>query len=248
MNKGLEKNTHADILLQLKNASVQFGGVKALDNVSIAIDEGEMVALMGPNGAGKSTVLKAFFGFVLLHEGAVYLHSQRIMPSPGVMVSEGVAFVPQGRRVFANLTIRENLEVGGSVLRNQEHVNNRIAEVLDFFPVLRRKVGSFAGALSGGEQQMLVLARGLMLNPRVLLLDEPTLGLAPKIVSEVFLKIQEINERHKTAVMIVEHNIQSVLSIVHRGYVLDKGSLVFEGTSDQIIESGILERIFLGAV
>ena len=233
-------------LLELKNVKVHYGGVHALDGASVAIDEGEVVALMGPNGAGKSTVLKAIFGIAPIAEGEVLWHGKKIDPVPHEVVARGIAFVPQGRRVFKWLTVEENLEIGGFMVRDKKELRRRMDEAMDLFPALKAKRNAQSGTLSGGQQQMLALARGLMIDPKVLLLDEPSLGLAPKIVKEVFEKIGEINRRHGTAIMVVEHNIKSILSIVHRAYVMDRGAVAAEGKPAEIIESGILEKVFLG--
>ncbi len=235
-----------EILLKVQDAQVHYGGVKALQGVSVSLDEGEIVALMGPNGAGKSTVLKTIFGLVTLSGGKVLWHEKHIKPVPHEMVAEGIAFVPQGRRVFRHLTVRENLEVGGFVVRRKELLTRRIEEVLELFPALRGKLNAKSGTLSGGQQQMLAIARALVTRPSVLLLDEPSLGLAPKIVKEVFAKIKEINERHQTAILVVEHNLKSLLHIVDRAYVLDKGVVVAKGGPREVIESEILEKVFLG--
>lgn len=238
----MEKET----LLQLHNVSVHYGGVKALDGVDVSLDEGEIVALMGPNGAGKSTILKTIFGLAPIHSGKVLWHEKEIEPVSYEVVQRGIAFVPQGRRVFSHLTIEENLEIGGFIVNDKKELKRRIAEVMETFPVLKQKREEKAGTLSGGQQQMLALARGLMTEPKVLLLDEPSLGLAPKIVKEVFAKIKEINEKHKTAIMVVEHNIKSLLDIASRGYVLDKGKVVAKDSSQKLLESGVLERVFVG--
>ncbi len=235
-----------EILLQLQNISVHYGGVKALDSVDIALDEGEIVALMGPNGAGKSTILKTIFGLAPIYSGKVLWHGKEITPISHEVVQKGIAFVPQGRRVFSHLTIEENLEIGGFIVSDKKELRRRIAEVMETFPVLKQKRKVKAGTLSGGQQQMLALARGLMIEPKVLLLDEPSLGLAPKIVKEIFVKIKEINNKHKTAILVVEHNIKSLLDIASRGYVLDKGRVVAEDTSKNLVTSGILERVFMG--
>ena len=239
-------NMTKETLLQLQNISVHYGGGKALDDVDVLLDEGEIVALMGPNGAGKSTVLKTIFGLAPVHAGKVLWHEKEIKPVSYEVVQRGIAFVPQGRRVFGNLTVEENLEIGGFIVGNKQELKRRITEVMEIFPVLKQKRTAKAGTLSGGQQQMLALARGLMTEPKVLLLDEPSLGLAPKIVKEVFAKIKEINEKHKTAIMVVEHNIKSLLDIAGRGYVLDKGKVVAKDTSQKLLESGILERVFVG--
>ena len=182
-----------EILLQLKDASVRYGGVKALDGVDVGIDEGEIVALMGPNGAGKSTILKAIFGLVPIHSGKVLWHERPFTPAPHKMPEMGITFVPQGRRVFPRLTVLENLELGGFAVKDKKELKRRIDEVIKMFPDLKLKIKVKAGNLSGGQQQMLALARGLVSEPKVLLLDEPSLGLAPIIVKEVFEK----NKRDK---------------------------------------------------
>ena len=234
-----------ETLLALKDLHVHYGGVKALDGVSIKLDEGEIVSLMGPNGAGKSTILKALFGLAPIESGSVLWHGKKLEPLPHEMVRRGVSFVPQGRRVFRHLSVRENLEMGGLTCGLRERTR-RIEDVLQLFPALKTKLKTKSGSLSGGQQQMLAIARGLMSDPQVLLLDEPSLGLAPKIVKEVFTVIKEINERRKTAICVVEHNLKSLLSIAHRVYVLDKGKVYTEGDPQQLIHSGVLEKIFLG--
>ncbi len=235
-----------ETLLQLKDISVHYGGVKALDGASVAIDEGEIVAVMGPNGAGKSTILKAVFGIAPIDSGKVFWHEKQIDPIPHHMVRLGISFVPQGRRVFPSLSVRENIELGGFVLHDKRGADIKFEEVMELFPILKSRLKQSSGTLSGGQQQMVALARGLMSDPKVLLLDEPTLGLAPKIVKEIFEKIKEINERHNTAIMIVEHNIKSLLSVVDRAYILDKGRVVTEGPGDKVLHGDIFERVFLG--
>lgn len=235
-----------EILLNLKNIHVHYGGVKALDGASVFLDEGEVVALMGPNGAGKSTVLKAIFGLAPVQNGEVFWHGKKIKPVSYEMVERGIAFVPQGRRVFRHLTVKENLEIGGWSIKRKSELKERMEDVLSLFPILREKLKEKSGSLSGGQQQMLAVARGLMTDPKVLLLDEPSLGLAPKIVKEVFAKIKEINEQRKTAIIVVEHNIKSLLEIVNRAYVLDKGEVKAEGEPKKLISSSVLEKVFLG--
>lgn len=237
-----------ETLLKLENLHVYYGGVKALDGVEVALDEGEIVALMGPNGAGKSTVLKAIFGLAPIHSGRILWHEKPFIPVSYQVVNKGIAFVPQGRRVFTHLTVEENLEIGAFIVKDKKEVRRRMEEVMTTFPVLKHKRKLKSGTLSGGEQQMLALARGLMTDPKVLLLDEPSLGLAPKIVKEVFAKIKEINEKHKTAIMVVEHNIKSLLQVASRAYILDKGKVVAEDESRNIVKSDILEKVFTGAL
>lgn len=236
----------ADPLIEISKVSVHYSGVRALEDVSISLLNNEIVALMGPNGAGKSTVLKSIFGLVDADRGEIRYMGKSIMPIPHRMVAAGIAFVPQGRRVFANLTVQENLEVGGFIVNDSEELARRIDTVTDAFPVLKAKRRVKAGLLSGGQQQMVALARSLVVNPKVLLLDEPSLGLAPKIVKEVFAMIADINRNYGTAILVVEHNIKSILEIVHRCYVMDKGKIVAEGEAEKLIKSEILKKVFLG--
>jgi len=235
-----------ETLLQLKDVSVQYGGVRALDDVSVSIDEGEVVALMGPNGAGKSTILKAIFGLAPVSAGGIFWHEKAISPVPHEVVARGIAFVPQGRRVFANLSVYENLEIGGFTNHDSGITKERIKELFEMFPILGEKKNAASGTLSGGQQQMLAIARGLMTDPKVLLLDEPSLGLAPKIVKEMFSFIKDINTKRKTAILVVEHNIKSLLEIANRGYILDKGKVVFHGEPEKLVAEGTLEKIFTG--
>lgn len=235
-----------ETLLQLQNIHVHYGGVKALDGASVAIDEGEIVALMGPNGAGKSTILKAIFGLAPITSGKVLWEGQTFTPISYEVVRRGISFVPQGRRVFRHLTVFENIEIGGWEIGDAKVRKERIDNVLELFPALKAKLKAKSGTLSGGQQQMLAIARGLMPDPKVLLLDEPSLGLAPKIVKEVFAKIKEINQRRKMAVIVVEHNIKSLIEISNRVYVLDKGKIVAEGDPKKLISSEIMEKVFLG--
>ncbi len=234
-----------EILLRLENIHVHYGGVKALDGASVQLDEGEIIALMGPNGAGKSTILKALFGIAPIESGSIYWHEEKIIPKSHEVVERGISFVPQGRQIFKSLSVLENLEMGGFSISSKAILKNRVDSVLNIFPDLRKKLKEPAKNLSGGQQQMVAIGRGLMTDPKVLLLDEPTLGLSPKVVKEVFKKIKEINQKNKTAIMIVEHNLQSILEIVDRAYVLDKGKVVAEDVPENILNSNILEKVFL---
>jgi branched-chain amino acid transport system ATP-binding protein len=235
-----------ETLLQLQNIHVHYNGVKALDGVSVSIDEGEIIALMGPNGAGKSTILKTIFGLAPISSGQVFWEGQLFKPVSHEVVERGVSFVPQGRRVFHSLTVLENLEIGGFNIRSNSERKERIANVLNLFPILKSRLKEKSGILSGGQQQMLAIARGLVSDPKVLLLDEPSLGLAPIIVKEVFAKIKEINEQRKTAIVIVEHNLKSLLEITKRAYVLDKGKIYAEGNPTDLINNKVLEKVFVG--
>ena len=240
-------NTADAPLLELVEISVEYGAVRALDDISMGVQKGEVVAVMGPNGAGKSTVLKAIMGLAPVTHGSVYWREQQLAAATHEIVKEGIAFVPQGRRVFTHLTIAENLEMGCIYLNDQAEKAKRLDSVMELFPVLYEKRKDMASAMSGGQQQMLALGRGLMAAPELLLLDEPTLGLAPIIVKEVFEKVAGISERLNTTIMVVEHNIKGVLDIVDRAYVLDKGAVVHNGTPQSIRETDILNQVFLGS-
>ena len=235
------------MLLEIKNLKAGYSNVEVLGGISLTLEEGEIVGLIGPNGAGKSTILKSVFSLVQKTGGQIYWRGEDITNLPThVLLGKGIGFVPQGRLVFPTLTVLENLEMGGYILEHKETLARNLEFAFRHFLVLRRKAKTLAGLLSGGEQQMLAIARGLMTTPKLLMLDEPSLGLAPKIVKEVFSKINEINEKHKTAILVVEHNIKSLLQIAGRVYVLDKGKVVAAGTAKKIAESDILERVFLG--
>ena len=252
LHKG--KDVSVETLIGLKNVTVSYGGVKALDEVSVSFKEGEVVALMGPNGAGKSTILKAIFGLAPIShptEGGVFWRTNKLEESiraPHHLVPMGITLVPQGKRVFGNLTVKENLEIGGITLKDRVVLKERIEEVLDLFPALRGKLHQKSRELSGGQQQMVAIARGLITDPKILLLDEPSLGLAPKVVQEVFEKIHEINKKKGMAIVVVEHNLKSLLPIVDKAYVLDKGRIVAEGKGQDIVDSGIFKKVFLGAL
>ncbi|PKB67447.1 MAG: hypothetical protein BZY81_04770 [SAR202 cluster bacterium Io17-Chloro-G4] len=235
-------------LLELEEVTVRYGGVVALDSVSLGLGEGEIVALMGPNGAGKSTVLKAVFGLAPVVSGTISWRQAVLDVAAHQVVKLGVAFVPQGRRVFTQLTITENLEMGCLYLKDKEEKKRRLHETMELFPVLYEKRQEKASAMSGGEQQMLAIGRGLMADPKALLLDEPTLGLAPIIVKEMLEKIVEIKEKRNTSILVVEHNIRSILDVASRVYVLDKGRVAHDGSPDSVQQSDILTKVFLGAV
>ena len=235
------------MLLELTDISVHYDAVVALSEVSLGVQKGEVVAVMGPNGAGKSTVLKAIMGLAPVVGGEVYWRQEPLAAATHEIVKEGIAFVPQGRRVFTHLTIQENLEMGCLYLNDKGEKQRRLDSVMELFPILHGKRRDLASQMSGGQQQMLALGRGLMAGPEMLLLDEPTLGLAPIVVKEVFEKVSEISERLRTTILVVEHNIKGVLNIVDRAYVLDKGRVVFEGTPQSVRETDILAQVFLGS-
>ena len=234
-------------LLKLVDISVHYDAVVALDGVSLGVRKGEVVAVMGPNGAGKSTVLKAIVGLAPVVGGEVYWREKPLEAATHEIVKQGISFVPQGRRVFTHLTVEENLEMGCLYLNDAGEKALRLESVMELFPILHEKRGDLASEMSGGQQQMLALGRGLMAAPEVLLLDEPTLGLAPIVVKEVFEKVAEISDRLSTTILVVEHNIKGALDIADRAYVLDKGRVVHDGTPQSVRDTDILTQVFLGS-
>ncbi len=234
------------MLLEMVDTSVRYGAVRALNEISLGVNKGEVVAVMGPNGAGKSTVLKAVMGLAPVVTGNIYWRQEPLVAATHEIVKQGIAFVPQGRRVFTHLTIEENLEMGCLYLNDRAEKERRLDSVMELFPILHQKRRDLASQMSGGQQQMLAFGRGLMAAPEVLLLDEPTLGLAPIVVKEVFQKVAEISERLKTTILVVEHNIKGVLDIVDRAYVLDMGRVVHDGTPESVRNTDILTQVFLG--
>lgn len=238
----MEKKT----FIQLKKVSVHYGGVRALEEVDISVYDGEILALIGPNGSGKSTILKTIFGIAPIYSGEIYLEGQKIKPAPHEVVRRGLIFVPQGRRIFNQLSVEENLEIGGFTIKDKKLLQERIQEAIEFFPILQNKRKTKAGTLSGGQQQILALARCIIVKPKLLLLDEPSLGLAQKIVKSVFENLKEINKQLKTTIIIVEHSIKTLLNVADRGYVLDKGKIVAEDNSLKLLESEIIKKVYLG--
>ncbi len=220
----------ASNLLELVDISVHYGAVVGLHEVSLAAIKGELVAVMGPNGAGKSTVLKAIMGLAPVVGGTVFLRGRSLDVATHEIVKQGVAFVPQGRRVFTHLTIEENLRMGCLHVSDPSEQQRRLDSIFALFTILRTRSSDYASTRSGEQQQMLAIGRGLMAGPDVLLLDEPTLGLAPIIVSEVFEKVSEISQTLNTTIMVVEHNIKGILEIADRAYVLNNGRIAHDGT------------------
>lgn len=231
-------------LLELKNIHAAYGEIPILKGVSLTINEGQLTAVMGPNGAGKSTVLKTIFGLVRILQGEVIWQGQIIKPNTEELVKMGISFVPQGRQIFSTLSVEQNLEMGGYTLPHKK-IAERMEVSYGFFPFLKDRRNARAGTLSGGQQQMLAVARGLMTDPKLLLLDEPTLGLSPKMVGEMFDKIVEINQRLGTAVCVVEHNIKTLFKMIHHATILNHGELFAQGTPAELEKSDALSRVFL---
>ena len=232
--------------MSLSAVSASYGSVPAVGNVSIEVGEGETVGLLGANGAGKSTTLRAISGLVRLTSGSITFMGTNIASLPPYRITElGIAHVPEGRQVFPEMTVQENLEIGAYVPRAKPDRSRSLELVYGIFPVLAERRRQLAGTMSGGEQQMLAVGRGLMLKPRLLMLDEPSLGLAPVITDVTFEKIQEIHAMG-TAILLVEQNVSRALTLVQRAYVLESGKVIMHGTSAELANNKQVQAAYLG--
>jgi branched-chain amino acid transport system ATP-binding protein len=233
-------------VLALSEVSAGYGSVRAVSDVSIAVGEGEAVGLLGANGAGKSTTLRAISGLVRKTSGAITFLGTNITSLPAYKITElGIAHVPEGRQVFPELTVKENLEIGAYIPSAKAARTRSLDLVFNIFPVLAERRKQLAGTMSGGEQQMLAVGRGLMLQPRLLMLDEPSLGLAPVVTDATFQKIQEIHAMG-TAILLVEQNVGRALTLVQRAYVLESGKVIMEGTSAELANNEQVRAAYLG--
>jgi branched-chain amino acid transport system ATP-binding protein len=233
-------------LLEIRNLHVHYGKIHALRGVSLTIGKDQIVALIGANGAGKSTTLRAISGIIAATEGEVALEGQPLRDlAAHAVVSKGVVQVPEGRRIFGRLTVAENLRVGAFLNNDKKWIADKEAHVLAMFPVLKARLKQVAGTLSGGEQQMLAIGRGLMSNPRVLLLDEPSMGLAPILVQRIFDTIVEIRKQG-VAVLLVEQNAFLSLHIADYGYVIETGEIVLEGPGKELLANPQVKEAYLG--
>jgi branched-chain amino acid transport system ATP-binding protein len=232
-------------VLRVESLDVAYGEIKALRGVALQVGRGEIVTILGNNGAGKTTTLKTISGLLHPTAGTITLEDEPLVGVPAhAIVARGVAHVPEGRRIFNRLTVRENLTMG-AYLRSDVGIAADLDRVFALFPRLAERITQVAGTLSGGEQQMLAIGRALMANPRLLLLDEPSMGLAPVLVEQIFDTIGDINRQGMT-ILLVEQNAAMALSIAHRGYVLETGSIALEGTAAQLSDNADVRRAYLG--
>ena len=232
-------------MLELRKVTVSYGMIDALKGISLKVERGEIVALIGANGAGKSTTLMAVSGVAPLRSGLVQYEGAVLSGLPAhAIVRMGMTQVPEGRRIFARMTVRENLEMGAFIRDKQEFAGD-LARVFEIFPALADRNKQLGGTLSGGEQQMLAIGRALMSRPKLLLLDEPSLGLAPIIVSRIFKIIKEINELG-TTILLVEQNAKAALRLAHRAYVLETGKIVMEGRASELLKEPGIKKAYLG--
>ncbi|WP_241498706.1 ABC transporter ATP-binding protein [Fervidobacterium thailandense] len=233
-------------MLEIQNLNVHYGGIHAIKGISLKVEEGKIVSLIGANGAGKSTTLRTICGLKEATNGSIkYKGIELTKLDTSEIVKLGVTMVPEGRRVFSNLTVYENLLAGAYLRKDKENIKKDIEYVFDLFPRLRERINQRAGTLSGGEQQMLAIGRALMSRPKLLLLDEPSLGLAPVIVKEVFRLIRRIHEEGVT-ILLVEQNAFEALKLCDYAYVLETGRIVLEGTGKQLLEDERVKKAYLG--
>lgn len=234
------------VLLDVKDIEVYYGGIHALHSVSIHINEGEILSIIGSNGAGKSTLLRTIAGEKGKKSGTIVFDNKTLPEQSHEAAKMGISLVPEGRRIFFNLTVRENLIIGSYLRKNKSDVNEDFEEVLTLFPRLKERLNQMSGTLSGGEQQMLAVGRALMAHPKLLCLDEPSLGLAPIIVDELFDKIVQINKKKRQTILLVEQNAFLALEIAHRAYILKTGSIVGEATGAEFLNDSSVKESYLG--
>ena len=234
------------MLLEVENLHVYYGAIHALQGIAFSVDQGEIVTLIGANGAGKSTTLRTISGLLRPRRGAVRCRGDEISMTPAEQIVRlGIGHVPEGRRIFAPLTVRENLEMGAFTRTNSTEIGQSMERVFASFPRLKERANQLGGTLSGGEQQMLATGRGLMSRPSLLLLDEPSMGLSPIMVEEIFRIIKEINSQG-TSILLVEQNALMALQVAHRAYVLETGRIVLQGSAKELRESSRVKEAYLG--
>ena len=233
-------------LLQLTEVEAAYGDFQALFNITLTVNRGEIVTLIGANGAGKTTTLRVISGLLRAKKGAVSFDGQDITKTPAhEIVARGISHVPEGRQLFPYMTVEEHLALGAYIQRTRPRIPQLMEEQFAMFPILKERRKQMAGTLSGGEQQMVAIARGLMSEPKLLLLDEPSLGLAPKLVEEVFQKISQIGEKGVT-VMVVEQNVVDGLSVSKRGYVVENGAVILQGSAEELLNNEQVRAAYLG--
>uniref|UniRef100_A0A7C3WLI9 ABC transporter ATP-binding protein n=1 Tax=Dictyoglomus turgidum TaxID=513050 RepID=A0A7C3WLI9_9BACT len=233
-------------MLSIKDLHVYYGGIKALQGINLDVKEGEVVALIGANGAGKTTTLRSIFRLTPIVKGDIYFYEINLTKLPSYKIASlGIAHVPEGRRVFPNMTVKENLEMGAYLVKDKKVIEKNLEFVYNLFPRLKERQKQLAGTLSGGEQQMLAIGRALMSNARLLLLDEPSMGLAPLLVQEIFSVLKKINEE-KITLLLVEQNANMAFSIAHRVYVMETGKIVLSGPTEEIANNEAVKKAYLG--
>ena len=233
-------------MLQIENLEVSYGVIRAIKGISFEVNQGEIVTLIGANGAGKTTILHTISGLVAAKAGSIQFEGKELTKTPPhKIVAMGMAHVPEGRRVFSQLSVEKNLQLGAYTRKDKDGIQKDLAMVYSRFPRLEERKNQIAGTLSGGEQQMLAMGRALMSHPKIILMDEPSMGLSPILVSQIFDIIKSINETG-TTVLLVEQNAKKALSIAHRGYVLETGKIVLSGPAQELMDNDSIKKAYLG--
>lgn len=234
-------------MLKLENVQAGYGNILALKNVSLEINEGEIITLIGANGAGKSTTLMTISGVVPARKGTIHFNGEPIEgKSSDDIVKMGICQVPEGRHIFPQLTVQENLDMGAFLRNDKTEIKEDLEYVFDLFPILAERKSQDGGTLSGGEQQMLAMSRALMARPKLLLLDEPSMGLAPLVIKQIFEIIKQINKENNTTIFLVEQNANQALHIADRGYVIETGEITLAGAADELLTNSDIQKAYLG--
>ena len=233
--------------LEIRNIHSYYGNIQALSGINLELNTGEIVTLIGANGAGKTTTLMSISGLVHPRKGEIYFDNKPIQElSPDLIVSMGIVQVPEGRRIFPGFTVKENLDMGAYLRNNKNEITRDLDYIFELFPILKERKNQRGGTMSGGEQQMLAISRALMANPKVLLLDEPSLGLAPLVIKQIFGIIERINKENDVTVFLVEQNANQALRIADRGYVIENGSIVTEDKANNLLNDEAVKKAYLG--
>ena len=235
------------LMLKLENIQAGYGNIVAIKDVSLEINEGEIITLIGANGAGKSTTLMTISGVVSARAGKIFFQNESIeQKSSDDIVKLGICQVPEGRHIFPQLTVQENLDMGSFLRKDKANIKKDLEYVFDLFPILAQRKNQDGGTLSGGEQQMLAMSRALMARPQLLLLDEPSMGLAPLVIKQIFEIIKQINKENNTTIFLVEQNANQALHIADRGYVIENGEITLSGPANDLLENSDIQKAYLG--
>ena len=233
-------------ILKIENLEVFYGGIQALHGVSLNVNQGEIIANSGANGAGKSTLLRTIAGEEAIGKGTILFEGQPLPAKVHQFSEKGISLVPEGRRIFVNLSVYENLLVGAYAVKDKRLIEQRIKDVYDLFPRLYERRKQISGSLSGGEQQMLAVGRAMMAGPKLMMLDEPSMGLAPILIDEMFARFKDINKQFGTTMLIVEQNAELALDVSDRGYIMNVGKVVIEGESQKLLNDPAIQEAYLG--
>jgi len=234
-------------MLRTERIKASYDEVPALHDISFKVEPGQIVSIVGANGAGKSTIMKCVASTLKLEAGSIFFEDRRIDQMPAHRVVDlGIALVPEGRRLFARLSVKQNLTLGAYTRKSPQHRETTLKKIFQLFPILASRQNQYAGTLSGGEQQMLAIARGLMSKPKLLMLDEPSMGIMPKLITEIFEMIQKVNREEGLTILLVEQNVQEAMEVAHYAYILQTGRIVMEGRPADLLQTDMIKKAYLG--